>query len=124
MSLEMKKRPFKLNGSTYKIKVPNMNDEVKSTYVTVNDDPETGVPLEIFLNGFDATVYEHLTAIMIFASNDLQIVGMNARAVVDKLKGIHSPRGSHNLKGFGFSPSLAASVGFILEMHMDEKQKN
>ena len=124
MSLKMKKRPFKLNGSTYKIKVPNMNDEVKSTYVTVNDDPETDEPFEIFLNGFDATVYEHLSTIMIFASNDLQIIGMDARAVVAKLKGIHSPRGSHNLKGFGFSPSLAASVGFILEMHMDSKNKD
>ncbi|MCU7800447.1 MAG: hypothetical protein KZQ70_09930 [gamma proteobacterium symbiont of Lucinoma myriamae] len=125
MALEMKKRPFKLDGSTYKIKIPcKAGENPKSTYITVNDDPESGEPFEIFLNGSDASVHEHLSTITIFVSGQMQIIGMDVQTIIDKLKGIHSPLGSHTIPGHGMSPSLAASVGYIIEIHMDSKKKD
>lgn len=115
--MKIKSRPFVLSGRTYKIQVPNQNDELVNTYITINDD--MGKPFEMFLNGFDPSTYEYLSQLMIFVSRFLRM-GVDPKVIIKDLKSIHSPKGSHVFPGKGMSPSLAASVGLILEMHISE----
>lgn len=114
--MEMKKRPMVLSGRTYKIKVPNHNDEQTNTYITINDD--MGKPFEMFINGFDPSLYEYLSQLMIFVSRFLRM-GVEAEVIIKDLKSIHSAKGPHVFPGRGMSPSLAASIGTILEMHIN-----
>ena len=114
--LHSKERPDSVSGTTYKIKVPNHKHELVNIYITVNN--LDGKPFELFINGADAFLYEHLSLTMVFISRLLRF-GVSVSEIINDLRSIHSANGSHFIpKGKGSSPSLASRIGDILELHV------
>ena len=57
MTLNQEERPNRMAGYTYKLKVPNTQGDLISAYITINNSPITNKPFEMFINGFDSTIY-------------------------------------------------------------------
>ena len=109
-------RPESLNGTTYKIKVPNHEQQLINIYITVND--KDGKPFEVFINGSDSFLYEHLSLTMVFLSRLLR-AGIAPQEIINDLHSIHSATGRHFIPGGkGSSPSLASRIGDVLETHI------
>ena len=129
MTLNQEERPNRMAGYTYKLKVPNAQGDLISAYITINNSPITNKPFEMFINGFDSTIYEWLSLSMVLISRLLR-VGVDAEDVIADLRQIHSAKGPHVVPGHGMSPSLASRIGDVLEEHIkltsqtDEHQVN
>lgn len=112
-------RPESLNGTTYKIKVPNHEQELINIYITVND--KDGKAFEVFINGSDSFLYEHLSLTMVFLSRLLR-ARIDPQEIINDLHSIHSASGGHFIPGGqGMSPSLASRIGDVLETHINSK---
>lgn len=111
-------RPEQLCGETHKLKLTNSDGTEVSFYVTVNfdGDPfEIRKPIEVFVNVRDATYWEHLVAVTVGISRQLQ-AGIPVEVIAEDLKQIHSPKTGHMMKG-GWSPSIYARIGDILNRY-------
>ena len=115
---EQENRPDRMAGFTYKLKgVPNGQGELITAYITINNSDKTGKPFELFINGYDSSLYEWLSLSMVLISRLLRF-GVDAKDIVSDLRQIHSASGSHVVPGKGMSPSLASRIGDILEEHV------
>lgn len=112
----MSTRPAVLVGTTHKVElVPKSGDEIKF-YVTINsvDDGMQFRPYEVFVNCMDATYQEHLIAVTVGISRQLQ-AGVDISKIVRDLKAIHSGMTGHLVPGTGWAASLYARLGMVLE---------
>lgn len=109
-------RPELLCGETHKLKFTNSDGVELSFYVTVNLDGDK--PVEVFVNVRDATYWEHLVAVTVGISRQLQ-AGIPVGTIAADLKQIHSPKTGHMMKG-GWSPSIYARIGDILNRYKAE----
>ncbi len=113
--IEPKSRPEALPGRTYKIKTGYGN-----LYVTVNDDPLTGVPFEVFatIGKSGGFFQEQSEAICRLISLSLR-AGVKVEEVIGQLKGIRGPMMVMTEKGTVLS--LPDAIGQVLEEHVRNK---
>ncbi len=113
-------RPFRVNGSTYK-----MNTPVGAAFVTINED-QTGEPLELFINvgkaGSDVTAMAEALGRSI--STALRFRG-NLRAIERAKEIAHQLSGIGGRRSVGFGPnkilSLPDAIAMALSTHFDFK---
>jgi len=113
MNKEIKRGEI-LNGSTYKVKVPNDDN---SMYITINNIEVGGktYPFEIFANSRNMSQFQWIVALTrlisaVFRNGDSSFI-------TEELKHVFDPRGGFYQKGT-FHPSLVAKIGSIIEQHL------
>lgn len=122
------KRPFRLMGSTYKIKPPHHKSAL---YLTVNDvlmnegtDHEQAYPYEIFLNSREMESYQWIVTVTRTVSAIFR-KGGNITFIVNELERVTQPNGDYwgkdhwHKKGKHYG-SVVAEIGYILKQHMVE----
>lgn len=122
-------RPFKLHGTTYKLKP--LGHE-RGLYLTINDivmnagtDHEQRYPYEVFLNSRQMENFEWITALTCFISAVWR-KGGNINFSVDELESTFSPKGSymgpdhHNPGKNKFYDSVVSEIGSIVRLHFIE----
>jgi len=120
-NLTTQERPNAVDGSTYKVKVPNHSQELINVYITVNDIENK--PFEVFINCSDSQLYEWFSLSMVLISRLLRI-DVPIEDIITDLHSIHSAQGSHIVPGKGMSPSLASRIGDVLQLHIDKKSSD
>jgi len=110
-----------LDGSTYKIKPPGID---QAYYITINNsileegtENETVVPFEIFINTKNAEHFMWITALTRIISAVFR-KGEDASFLVEELRAVFDPRGGYYKKGGLYCPSLVADIGMVLEIHL------
>ena len=108
-----------LQGKTYKIKSPLLQNSV---YITINNN-ENGLPFEIFVNSKDMSHYQWivgLTRVMsaIMRQNDLNDVKM----LIDELSSVCDPNGGYFIQGGTWMPSIVAHISDVLREHIGESR--
>lgn len=108
-------RPYKLPGTTYRIKGGEMPH---SLYVTITDIEVEGhkVPFEIFVNSRDMSHFQWSVGLTRMASAFLRSGG-SAEVVIEELRCVQDPSGGiwWNRK---LRPSLVAIIGDVLAEHV------
>lgn len=112
----MSSRPDVLVGTTHKVEiVPKSGNEIKF-YVTINS-VDQGLqfrPYEVFVNCMNADYTEHLIAVTVGISRQLQ-AGVPIEKIVHDLKQIQSGHTGHLAPGEGWVSSIYARIGMLLE---------
>ena len=111
------KRPECLEGMTYKLKIPNYNNEMVKAYVTINN--YNGQIFETFITCDDSKLFEYLRVLMILISRLLRN-HIPVETVIEDLSVVHSGEGPHLVPGHGFCPSIAARIATLIENHVKE----
>lgn len=110
-------RPYKLDGSTYKIKPPTMS---AALYVTINDvilDNGARRPLELFLASKDVTDAQWMIAVTRLMSAIFRLPVPFDFAIAE-LKEVIDPKGSYFIPGTqSLCGGIAAHVGRVIEEH-------
>lgn len=114
-SLKGIERPEALPGVTYKIKVPNGQNEIVNVYVTIND--FNGRTFEVFINTSDRQCYGRLSLGMIAISRMLRS-DVEPGVIVSDFMEVSDPATGHMVKGF-YCNSLEARVGYTLKQHFE-----
>lgn len=123
------KRPFKLKGTTYRIKPPQ---ESSGLYLTINNivlnegtNNEQEYPFEVFVNAREMDSYQWIVAMTRSASAIFR-KGGNVTFLVREYEAVKEPGGGymgkdhfHPKKG-KFYDSVVAEIGYILRHHMEE----
>jgi len=112
------KRPEVLQGTTYRITPPTMEDHI---YITINDakiDDQLR-PIEIFLNTRDHAAFQWIGVLMRMISAQLQQPGEFPGFVVTELLESYDPEGGYFVKRRKVN-SIAAHIGIILEAHCEK----
>lgn len=119
---EALKRPERLEGTTYKVKVP----EGQSLYVTINDvvlnegtEHETRRPFEIFINSKDVGAFQWVTALTLVISAVFR-KGGDVAFLVEELKGVFDPNGGYWKGGGRYVTSIVADIGNTIEAHLQK----
>jgi len=112
---EKKPRPDQLHGVTQRI-----DTGYGKLYVTINEDPETGEPFELFANtghsgGFTNSFTEALAKTISVALRS----GVDPYEIVDKLQGIRSPKVAWD-KGEQIN-SIPDAFGTALRRYLDDE---
>jgi ribonucleoside-diphosphate reductase alpha chain len=112
---EKKERPNQLHGITQRI-----DTGYGKLYLTINEDPETGEPFELFANtgysgGFTNSFVDALAKTVSIALRS----GVDPREVVDKLEGIRSPKVAWD-KGEQIN-SIPDAFGTGLRRYLDDE---
>lgn len=122
MMSESVKRPERLVGATYKIKVPT---EDHALYMTINDivlnegtEHEVRRPFEIFINSKDMQNFQWVVALTRVISAVFR-KGGDMEFLVEELRSVFDPNGGYFDKGT-FVPSLIAKIGMNIERHLLE----
>lgn len=124
------KRPFKLKGTTYRIKPPQ---ESSGLYLTVNNiilnegtDNEQEYPYEVFVNAREMDSYQWIVAMTRSASAIFR-KGGNVTFLVREYEAVKEPSGGYmgkdhfcNKPKGKFYDSVVAEIGYILRHHMEE----
>ncbi len=119
---ETLKRPEKLIGSTYKLKVP---DHVSghAMYITINDiilnegtEHELRRPFEVFINTKNLDHFQWIVALTLIMSAVFR-KGGDVTFIVDELRSVFDPRGGYWNKG-KYMPSIIAEIGEVIEQHL------
>lgn len=108
-------RGYKMDGSTYKLKWPDLPSPL---FVTINQDDEG--PKEIFISSTNALNNEWTTAAALLVSKLLQ-AGVPLMEVAGHLKRIVLSTSTSYDKGRHY-PSLVARIGHLLEEHVTNGQ--
>lgn len=118
---EQFERPQTLVGKTYKIKTPLSEHAL---YVTINDvilNPgtphELRRPFEIFINSKNMDHFQWIVALTRILSAIFR-KGGDCIFLVEELRSVFDPRGGYFKKGGGYSPSLVADIGDVIEQHL------
>ena len=118
---EKVERPEVLLGSTYKIKTPL---SAHALYVTVNDivlnagtPHELRRPFEIFINSKNMDHFQWIVALTRIISAVFR-KGGDVTFLVDEMRSVFDPRGGYFKKGSGYTPSLVAEIGDVIETHL------
>lgn len=115
ISFPITPRPEELEGTTYKIKYPGID---QAFYVVINDfinEEGNRRPFEMFINTKSVTHYEWIAALTRMVSAIFRRGG-DVTFVVDELKQVFSGKGGVFWKG-KFTPSLVAAIGHVIEKH-------
>jgi hypothetical protein len=122
MMSESVKRPEKLVGATYKIKVPT---EDPALYMTINDivlnegtEHEVRRPFEMFINSKDMQNFQWVVALTRLVSAVFR-KGGDMEFLVEELRSVFDPNGGYFDKGT-YVPSLIAKIGMNIERHLLE----
>ncbi len=122
MMSESVKRPEKLVGATYKIKVPT---EDHALYMTINDivlnegtEHEVRRPFEMFINSKDMQNFQWVVALTRLVSAVFR-KGGDMEFLVEELRSVFDPNGGYFDKGT-YVPSLIAKIGMNIERHLLE----
>lgn len=110
------KRPQKLQGTTYKLKWPPID---QAFYVTINDhtDEHNQVrPFEIFINSKSVKHQEWITALTRCISAIFRRGG-DITFIIEELTQVFSAQGGAFIEG-GYVPSLVALIGKTIETHL------
>lgn len=107
-------RPPVLQGSTYKVNWPNINSAL---YVTINDDPLSHKPLEMFINSRSTKHAEWITALTLMISAIMRR-GEDISFIPEELKKITSNDDIAWIDGRYYG-SLVARIGEILQQHIE-----
>jgi ribonucleoside-diphosphate reductase alpha chain len=112
---EKKPRPNQLHGITQRI-----DTGYGKLYVTINEDPETGEPFELFANtgysgGFTNSFVDALAKTISIALR----CGVDPREIVDDLEGIRSPKVAWD-KGEQIN-SIPDAFGTALRRYLDDE---
>jgi ribonucleoside-diphosphate reductase alpha chain len=108
-------RPDELQGRTYKVRFPTIEE---AFYVTINDvvtDDGVHRPFEIFINSKSVKHAEWIAALTRTISAIFRRGGDTA-FIVDELKQVHSAQAGAFIKG-KYVPSLPALIGYVIEKH-------
>lgn len=113
----LRKRPEKLNGSTYKVKTPLSEHAM---YITLNDVVIDGQrrPFEIFINCKDMKSYPWIVALTRLMSAVFRNGG-DVTFLIDELKFVFDPNGGYFSKG-KYVPSVISEIGDVIEQHLIE----
>ncbi|HOL55183.1 MAG TPA: adenosylcobalamin-dependent ribonucleoside-diphosphate reductase, partial [bacterium] len=111
-------RPYKLKGTTYKIKTPRA-----SYYITLNEIEEEGKrrPFEIFINTKDASSIPWITALARLMSA-VFVREENPSFLIDQLRSIVDPNGGYWRDGKRV-PSVLSDIANVLEEYLAELGK-
>lgn len=114
-------RPDILIGTTYKIKIPNLDHAL---YITINDiilnqdtKEEKKHPYEIFINSKNMEHFQWVVALTRVISAIFRNGG-NIIFLLDELKSVYDPKGGYFQKGRGYVPSVVADIGYCIEEHL------
>jgi hypothetical protein len=118
---EQLQRPFKLLGSTYKIKTPLSEHAM---YVTINDiilnegtEHELRRPFEVFINSKNMDHFQWIVALTRIISAVFR-KGGDVTFLVEELHSVFDPKGGYFKKGGRYMPSLVAELGSVIEKHL------
>jgi len=121
---ETLKRPDKLIGSTYKLKVPE-HVSAHAMYITINDivlnegtEHELRRPFEVFINSKNLEHYQWIVALTRIMSAVFR-KGGDITFLVEELNSVFDPRGGYWSKG-KYMPSIIAEIGNVIERHLIE----
>ncbi|MBP8638866.1 MAG: adenosylcobalamin-dependent ribonucleoside-diphosphate reductase [Dictyoglomi bacterium] len=111
-------RPYKLKGTTYKIKTPRA-----SYYITLNEIEEEKKrrPFEIFINTKDASSIPWITALARLMSA-VFVREENPSFLIDQLRSIVDPNGGYWRDGKRI-PSVLSDIANVLEEYLTELGK-
>lgn len=111
-------RPYKLKGTTYKVKTPRA-----SYYITLNEIEEEGKrrPFEIFINTKDASSIPWITALARLMSA-VFVREENPSFLIDQLRSIVDPNGGYWRDGKRI-PSVLSDIANVLEEYLAELGK-
>lgn len=109
----LRDRPSKLSGTTYKLRWPSWS---AALYVTINDDEE-GRPFEIFIQSKDSRYQEWITALTVMISAHLRRGGDNS-FIPEELEAMHSAYDSAWVKGKHYG-SLVQYLGAVIREHFE-----
>jgi len=112
------KRPDgELEGSTYKLRSPDLDEAI---YVTINNvlmaEENRLRPIEIFINSKNMEAVQWITALTRVISVKFR-EGYGLKVMLDELKGVYNPNGGYRVKGFGKVHSVVAHIAKIIEAH-------
>lgn len=113
----MYERPQQVNGTTYKVKPPNLGCAL---YITINniDLPDgTMRPFEIFVSSKNVKNHQWITALTRMMSAVFRKPG-SLDFVVEELMQVFDPQGGYWEKGT-MIPSEVAHIGLVLKQHME-----
>lgn len=117
VATELAPRPEVLRGTTYKVRWP-INDH--TFYITIND-RDDGTPHEMFINSQDVQSYPWIVALTRMVTAVFRRGG-DVSFVADELKKVFDPSGGVWVEG-RYVPSLLASIGGVVERHLDERRE-
>lgn len=114
-------RPEALEGRTYKIKLPTMENAL---YLTINDivlnqytAHQVRRPFEIFVNSKEMESYQWIVALTRLVSAVFR-KGGDSLFMIEELKSVFDPNGGFfSSKRQGRVPSLVAEIGMTIEDH-------
>ena len=119
---EALKRPDKLIGSTYKLKVPEHVSE-HAMYITINDivlnegtNHEIRRPFEVFINSKNMDHFQWIVALTRIMSAVFR-KGGDVTFLVEELRSVFDPRGGY-WNGGKLQQSLVAEIGDVIEKHL------
>ena len=119
---EALKRPDKLIGSTYKLKVPEHVSE-HAMYITINDivlnegtNHEIRRPFEVFINSKNMDHFQWIVALTRIMSAVFR-KGGDVTFLVEELRSVFDPRGGYWNSG-KLQQSLVAEIGDVIEKHL------
>ncbi len=119
---ETLKRPDKLIGSTYKLKVPEHVSE-HAMYITINDivlnegtEHEQRRPFEVFINSKNLDHFQWIVALTRIMSAVFR-KGGDITFLVEELRSVFDPRGGYWNQG-KYMPSIIAEIGDVIERHL------
>ena len=111
-------RPEIVNGVTYKIKPPLINDAV---YITINDAEIDGVkrPIEIFINSKNMENFPWISCVTRLISAVLRQKGEFPSFLIDELIETYDPKGGYFIPNSDGAKanSIVAHIGYIFKQH-------
>ena len=113
-------RKQKLNGKTYKIKPPIIEEAV---YITINDAEVDGQlrPIEVFINSKHMESFQWISCTTRLLSASFRQDGPFPDFIIGELLETFDPKGAYFIPGTGKKVnSIVAHIGMILEEHCKE----
>lgn len=115
----MIERPEVINGATYKIKPPIIDEAV---YITINDAKIDGAirPIEIFINSKNMKNFPWISCVTRLLSAQLRQGGEFPSFVIDELLDTYDPSGGYFIPKTSIKVnSIVAHIGYVLKTHCE-----
>lgn len=113
-------RPEIVQGRTYKIKPPIIDEAV---YITINDAEINGVirPIEVFINSKNMQSFQWISCVTRLLSAAMRHDGAFPRYVVDELLDTYDPHGGYIIPGSKGrrANSIVAHIGWVIYEHCE-----
>lgn len=114
---ELLERPDEVPGNTHKIKTPHSEHAIYITFNRIEEEDGQAVPIEIFVNSKCMDSFSWITALTRVISAIFR-EGGSATFLIGELKAVFDPNGGYYKRGGLYIPSIAAEVGYIIEMEL------